>query len=517
MHNNQKHFDVCGALALLVLIFSPSVLAAASFTGKAAGFDHPVVATEQGEVRGTQQNGVAAFKGIPYAQAPVGELRWQPPVPVARSETPIDASEFGASCMQPVNPNASAAPRMSEDCLTLNVWTPDLSAKKLPVMVWIHGGGFVGGSGNTAGESLAGEGVVLVSLNYRLGPLGFFAHPALKSTVTNFGLLDAIAALQWVQQNIASFGGDPENVTLFGVSAGGMMVNLLLVSEQASGLFHKAIPQSGYASWPLPRLTQLRGKPVSGMNGKTVPTGEQVSEALLGDSFSSPVSTDSLRSLDAKQLISRVSGFMLPIVDGVSLKGEPALLIRQGNFNQVPVITGGNSYEGSVMPGSGISLDEYKSSWGDQYADLQKLYADDFAVSRELGLKRTFGDERYLTSAWLTGKAAVAHGTPVWLYFIDFVPEAMRGSPGTPHGSDGWFLFAGAHNEDPAVRAFSKRLRTYWTNFARTGNPNGEDLPAWKPLSADSSDWLVMREGVEHRQVKPQLFPVFEKRFNHRH
>ena len=220
----------------------------------------PIVRVEGGELQGVVADGVESFKGIPFAEPPVGDLRWRPPQPPAPWTGVRQASEFGADCMQgrfgppPSAPAGPTAPVPSEDCLFLNIWRPvPATARNLPVMVWIYGGGFVGGSSaspNTSGIGFAKQGVVLVAMNYRVGRFGFFAHPALsrerpEENKGNYAYMDQIAALQWVKRNIAAFGGNPNNVTIFGFSAGGVSVHSMLASPQARGLFHKAIAQSG--------------------------------------------------------------------------------------------------------------------------------------------------------------------------------------------------------------------------------------------------------------------------------
>ena len=201
-----------------------------------------------GAYEGTVENGVNAFRGIPYAMPPTGQRRWQPPQSVRKHEGVRQALDFGPAC-----PQAGVDRPTDEDCLTLNIWTPAVDDNARPVMVWIHGGGFRAGAGDVPGELFAARDVVFVSINYRLGPLGFFSHPAIGSRVANYGLLDMVMALEWVRENIAAFGGDPGRVTIFGLSAGGMAVSLLLVSEAAAGLFRGAIAQSGYGTWALPR------------------------------------------------------------------------------------------------------------------------------------------------------------------------------------------------------------------------------------------------------------------------
>ena len=273
----------------------------------------PAVTTNLGPVEGLEEQGVAVFRGIPYAQPPIGPLRWQPPRPVSAHKSVLKAHSFGPRCMQRTfgdNP-----PVVSEDCLTLNVWSQQPKSSNQPVMVWIHGGGFRSGSGEIPGEVMARHGVVVVSFNYRLGPIGFFAHPALASTPASFGLLDMVMALNWVQENISQFGGDPENVTIFGVSAGAMAVNLLMVSASAQGLFHKAIAQSGYATWALPRSRNAPASVTLGMDLKPMPSAEELSTRIVEKVDPNAVTETQLRALDGSALMYALPGFQLPIVD----------------------------------------------------------------------------------------------------------------------------------------------------------------------------------------------------------
>ena len=443
------------------------------------------IATSSGEVEGFEEQDRLVFKGIPYAQAPIESLRWQAPQPPTKSAVRADA--FAPNCPQVGVSNTS------EDCLYLNIWTNALDGDR-PVMVWVHGGGFRAGSGDIDGHALAQEDVVVVSFNYRLGPLGHFAHESLSGAV-NFGLLDMVAALQWVQDNISNFGGDPTNVTIFGVSAGGQAVNLLMSSPLAQGLFHRAIAQSGYGTWPLPRVRGLSSQWLKGWDGQPVPDAHQVSRDIA-EKVSSDLSLGALRNVPADEWMQALAGFQLPIVDGVSLPDEPAVVFLAGKQAKVPYLTGGNSYEGSVLGGSGVALKDVKADLA--YADdaVRKLYAEDVEASEDQAWQRLFGDMRYVLSAAVMSEAMATVQQPSWLYFTDFVPKAYRGEwLGTPHAVETMFLFAGHLNEDAEVQALAKRMRSYWTNFARFGDPNGEDTNLWGPSVPGKTNWLVL--GVE--------------------
>jgi para-nitrobenzyl esterase len=467
------------------------------------------VVTDSGTLHGQQENDLWSFLGVPYAQAPVANLRWQPPLPY-RSEVEYKASDFGPVCPQPrLNPSGA----MDEDCLSLNIWTPGLDDRKRPVMVWIHGGGFRTGSGIVPGEILASQDVVFASFNYRLGPLGFFAHESLQQDDANFGLLDMQLALQWIQDHIERFGGDPDNVTIFGVSAGGQAVNMLMVTPSAEGLFARGIAQSGYATWALARSNNAPDSASSpaplGMDLKTAPSAEKIARELVASISDAKQSEAMLRQLDGTQLALASLGFQLPIVDGHSLLEEPALLFQRGQQHKLPLMTGGNSGEGSVMPFSGISAARYTDMIGvDRIAAARKLYAGDFALGDEAGLQRMFGDNRYLLSARVLGDAMSATNTPTWLYYFDYLNPEQRHQKqrGASHGSDGYLLFMGSRHPDPGTRQLAELMQGYWLNFARNGNPNSSQLAPW-PAYSEKREWqrLGSNQGPSRGVLRKKL------------
>ena len=471
------------------------------------------VETKQGPYEGMVVDGVHAFRGIRYAAAPVGHRRWKPPQAVAEHRDIREALGFGPAC-----PQMAAEGPMDEDCLALNVWTPGLDSKARPVMVWIHGGGFRAGSGNVPGELFAARGVTFVSINYRLGPLGFFAHPALESEVSNFGLLDMIDALEWVQGNIAEFGGDPGRVTIFGVSAGGMAVSLLLANDAAEGLFHGAIAQSGYGTWALPRTASAPAPAPLGMILNPAQSAESLAQELVERVSADAETAAELRALDAMALMAAVEGFHLPIVDGTSLQEEPGILFLAGRQHDVPVITGGTSFDGSVMPYSGISDENYEGVWGKDYSAVTALYAEDFESDPKVGIARLFGDNRYLLAARTLGLGMGRKRSLAWLYYLDLpVAEPFNDSPGTPHGYDGRLLFAGPDLPDAGQRALAERLSGYWLDFARTGNPNGGARLHWPEYRGEDDRWLVF--GIEdsvRRSVARKRLDFIESRYRQR-
>ena len=467
--------------ALLTLVLVISLLLA---TDTSAANQDLSVTTEQGRYLGFEEGNNRVFKGIRFAQAPTGTRRWAAPLPPATHIGENPALKLGAAC-----PQANTDLVTDEDCLFLNVWTPKDQATNRPVMIWIHGGGFRGGSGDINGHAFADRGAVVVSINYRLGALGFFTHPELSANVANFGLLDMVAALRWVQANIAQFGGDPSNVTLFGVSAGGMAVHMLVASPIAQGLFHRAIMQSGYGTWPLPRTRAAAAKQVLDWDRLPVAEAETVSNRLIDRLAPAQRDLAYLRSLPANDFVKAKQGFQLPYIDADTLPAEPLQALLQKPA-AVPILTGGTSFEGSVMPTSGFTEEDVRTWVGEAQQRFQKLYARDFEQSEQIALMRLFGDNRYLLSAHALTQGAKETHPPVWSYFMDFVPAAYQSEwLGTPHGVDAYFLFAGDSASDPAVQALSRRLRSYWFNFAKYGDPNGQPAQSSSPQPSSPQRW----------------------------
>jgi para-nitrobenzyl esterase len=477
-------FRIRHKLTLLTTVFLACAISGCATNVLTAA---PVVALEQGDLQGVTSQRNQVFKGIPYASAPVGERRWAPPAPPPFQKGVQSAAELGASC-----PQIDATFPTSENCLFLNVWTPALDDAKRPVMVWIHGGGFRAGDGNIDGHVFADKGAVVVSINYRLGPLGFFAHSDLPATQANFGLLDMIAALQWVNTNIEKFGGDASNVTIFGVSAGGMAVNMLMASPASHGLFHRAIAQSGYSTWPLPRSRAAANPEVLDWHYRPVASAEDVSRTLLAKIGAADFAIGTLRQIPAADLVNALEGFQLPIIDGHTLPDEPAVIFRRGEQAKVPLLTGGNSHEGTVFPWSGMELAELKKIYADALEPVHSLYGDDFEISGETAWLRLFGDNRYLLSAHVLANAVQIENSKTWLYLVDFIPAEHRGEwLGTPHGMDAYYMLLGGNADDPAVVAFADRLTSYWFDFARSGDPNGHDRLLWPSYNDVNRSWMV--------------------------
>jgi para-nitrobenzyl esterase len=473
------------------------------------------VRTDAGSIRGVSEPGIRVFRGIPYAAPPVGRLRWRPPQPAASWEGLRDAEAFGPPCPQPDAPEP-----MTEDCLTLNVWAPEGAPpdEGWPVMVWIHGGGFRAGSGadaTTHGDQLARDGVVLVTFNYRLGALGFLAHPLLErhdEPWANYGLLDMVAALEWVQRNVTAFGGDPSRVTIFGVSAGGMSVDLLMVVPRAKGLFHRAIAMSGYGTWPLPRVRSTLGPDAPA----DAESAEELAAAIIARATrpgEGAETADELRQVSADRLTEALEGFHLPVVDGVVVPDEPGILFFQGAQHDVPFMAGGDSFDGAVFPLSGIPPEEYLAWWGDRQARLRELYADDFAVSEERGVSRLFGEARYVFAGRTLAKGMSSVSSPAYLYYFAFVPATRRTElPGAPHGSEVGPLFG--READADAREMGRLMRQYWIQFARTGDPNGAGRPEWPAYDGVTDRWLVFDEETHVRTgVLRDRLDFFEEQY----
>ena len=360
-----------------------------------------IVETTQGAVAGKISNSSRWFLGIPYAQAPVDNLRWQPPQASLPWSGVRAATEFGPACPQTTAYfDALNISDLSEDCLSINISAP-LEGERLPVMVSIHGGGFMAGASSLmfmAAPALNEEGVILVTFNYRLGALGYFAHPLLDmSAGANFGLMDMIAALKWLQRNIAAFGGDPTRMTIEGLSAGGQSVHMLMTNPASAGLFAGAIAESGYGAWP----RQPRTKNVAALPG--APSAENIALDIAGRATGKPasvVSREDLYAISPQSLVAAVSGFHIPVVDGISLPEEPAVMFARGEQHAVPLLAGSPVYDGNIYPVSGVSDEQLLSIVGDQAGKMKALWSSDFEISEEQGLTRFFGDLRYLYSAW---------------------------------------------------------------------------------------------------------------------
>lgn len=481
-----------------------------NFPADGAGAEQPApVRVEGGMVQGTLEGGLAVYRGIPFAAPPVGDLRWRAPQPPVPWEGIRQADRFAPACMQGGNPPSGK----SEDCLYLNVWTPATSPRdRLPVMVWIHGGGFGGGS--TAdpvhtGEELAMMGVVQVSITYRVGQLGFLAHPELsgespRHVSGNYGLLDMIAALRWVQDNIGAFGGDPDRVTIFGESAGGIAVSMLSASPLANGLFHGAISQSGGSFGP-PRPTLYPGE-----NLKLL--GDAEEDGAEWAAGTGAASLAELRQLDAASL---PGGRQLswPILDGWVLPDDQYTLYEAGDYNDTPILVGYNSDEGLSFPG-GRTPDEHIPAVRERYGP----FADDLLEAYPVGANTVSRAARNLTRdaafgwhTWSWARLQAKTGkSKAYLYYFDQHPDHPGDSPqadrGSPHGQEIPYVFLHLDPNNPRVTEadleISDAMATYWTNFAKYGDPNGPGLPAW-PAFSDANPVAMYFAGTPHTGPVP--------------
>jgi len=453
--------------------------------------DPAVVRIDSGPVRGVAAGNVVSFKGLPYAAPPVGALRWRMPQPVKPWQSELSAGDFGPGCMQ-----SDFSPK-SEDCLTLNVWRPVASAGPLPVMVWIHGGALICGTTSLYPVgTLAEQGIVVVSVNYRLGRFGFFAHPALAAEAPgdvrgNYGHMDQRAALQWVQRNIAAFGGDPANVTIFGESAGGGSVMVHLTSPLSRGLFHRAIMQS-------PALPTARAKVLPLTELADAERAAVDYAHAVGIEGEGPAALEALRALPADKLLDGAScadeisalsagkhaaGFASAIRDGKLIPEAPETVFAAGRQNRVPVIVGAADRDLAV--GGAASKDELFSVFGPSAAAARKLYDPRGDETLAELVQQVLADRVFVEPARHLADELAGAGQPVWLYRFAYVPQSLRGiDKGAFHGSDVGFTldtpsYLVGENAMPADEAMGHLASAYWVQFALTGDPNGAGRPVW--------------------------------------
>ena len=476
------------------------------------------VKLDSGQVEGalvSADSGIRVFKGIPYAAPPTGELRWRPPQPVKGWDGVRQAKEFGAICPQPpllAAMTGEKLPATSEDCLFLNVWTNAASPDaKLPVMVWIHGGGLSLGWSQQAvydGKAFAERGVVLVSINYRLGPLGYLSLPELSresehKASGNYGFLDQVAALEWVERNIAAFGGDPGNVTIFGESAGGTSVHALLTSPRANGLYHRAIAESPWITESnIAHLTQA--SPFG-------PSAEGLGSAWASKLAGGDTSLAALRPVPVAEIIAKSAMGYQPViaVDGWFMPQHGEKTFAEGKATKVPLIAGSNTDEGTMFMGqlgfgtADAYLNGMKKTYGDQSAAVVALYP----VPADGKLNDTLN--RYLTDSWflratrgmLLGSAKA--GAPTWQYTFTLPSRAMP-AWGAHHAAELSFVFntpvgitsGQAVEWNEAERRVADAMIGYWVQFAKSGDPNRDGLPAWPKFDATSESYLEFGETI---------------------
>ena len=470
------------------------------------------VSTVAGAVEAAASAGPLSFRGIPYAAAPIGMLRWHEPMPPSPWAGVRNADAFGKACPQDrklsIDQAGDPGPT-DEDCLFVNVWTPHAdSAARLPVMVWIHGGAFIIGAGSQTlydGTALAARGAVVVTFNYRLGALGFFAHPALarsaSKNIINFGLLDQVAALEWVRDNIAAFGGDPAKVTIFGESAGGQSVLALFASPRAHGLFRRGIAQSPYG---MPSYTRAKAKTVAIAIADAVGTdGERAT-------------LEQLRAVPAETFASlnRAGVSLSPnLVAGDGVLPEPILAaFRAGREQALPLIVGNNSDDGSVAVDFGVDPAALIRRLGAARIFVKPLYPgqnDDALLGREVA--------RDVVFSAFARRIAVLHSAraPTWRYYFSHLPSALQGEkPGVPHGGE----IASVFGVDDACgcllaplsdadREVARRVGDYWFAFARNGAPDPANDIAWpadsrsRPKTMEFGDTFVVRDAFMQRRL----------------
>ena len=492
------------------IIVASALLAAAACAAE-------LVKTANGLINGEERDGIRSYKGLPFAAPPVGDLRWKPPQPVKPWEGVRDGTKFGAVCPQPKSILGQKQEQASEDCLFLNVWTAATNAgARLPVMVWIHGGGCTTGAGSQPsydGTALARAGVVLVTINYRLGPFGYFAHPLLskespQGVSGNYGHLDQIAALQWVQKNIAAFGGDPHCVTIFGESAGAMSVCRLMVSPQAAGLFQRAIAERGGAYGRNKHLRETRL-----LQPSMEAEGERLAKALGCDQAEHPLAALRAKSADellaasnpAQGLYGKGTKFG-PIVDGWTIPDDPGALFDQGKQHDVPFMTGANADEGTLflrqMPvqsaaGYKLTLRTLAGRHADEALRLLPCAGDDDVKA---AFTRFSTVTAFVAPARALVRAMEQKKTPAFLYhFTRVSPGAKRLGLGATHGAEISYVFdtfRAAGTITDKDRELSKVMQACWVQFAKTGNPNGAGLPKWPAYKAATDEHLEFGDEI---------------------
>jgi para-nitrobenzyl esterase len=476
---------------------------------------YQTVQTTSGPIRGVANSTSTAFLGIPYAMPPVGDLRWAPPQPAASWDKEILATDFGPSCPQ------FDRKVISEDCLTLNVWTPNTNPEtSAPVMVWIHGGSMSNGETRTpftSGLSIAEhEGLVVVSINYRLGAFGFLTHSALGERSGNYGILDQRAALRWVRDNIATFGGDPDNITLTGESAGSASVCVQMTAPGSEGLFHQAIMQSG----PCGSIGPDGMTPIV-TRAEAEAQGEQFIQAV--DCDQEPDIIDCLREKNVDEVLSALplvlgtivkgSGVnWFPHIDDELILGQPAELIEQGNFHRVPLLIGSTADEGTVFAaGAGlmfISRAQYIQRVQERFGDLADAVLQKYPPfawgAPYFSISKLLGDMVFVCPARRTVRAISNEGLPAFLYSFDVIPSysGVMTILGAYHASEIPFVFnsiAWPFEFSDTEAALSLQMMKYWTTFAKNGDPNFTNSPLWPAYDTEGDEHIEFTTHSTHR------------------
>ena len=483
---------------------------------------------------------------MPFAASPTDELRWRPPAPVEPWSGVRDTTTAGPICIQESRNDVA----QSEDCLFLNIWAPDETPELRPVMVWIHGGGYTGGSGSTSlydGTSFASRDVVLVTINYRLNVFGFLAHPALSAESEheasgNYGLMDMVASLEWVRDNIASFGGDPDRVTVFGESAGGGAVMSLMLMPQADGLFHRAIAQSNYINGWDRQLresvgdwtsAEAQGVQLAEAVGASGETALPVMRAATATAVKAAARTGS------GDTFSRTGYVWAPNVDGWTIPADPLLMYETGQQHDVPLITGMNGNEGSLMAlGERIvNVDAFESHVRSVYPGIAETVLDHYqnttTESVRAAIDRLVHDMFFAGPVLTQARTHTKVTSPVWLYHFTRVPPTDLGATmGSHHAAELVYVFGTmtpkqtSPKEAPlglttegdwteTDRQLSEAMMQYWVRFAATGNPNRGELPQWTEFNESTNYHLVLGDQVEEstelHDPEATIFTAYEK------
>lgn len=475
------------------------------------GSDPTVITVESGIVQGALADGVLSYKGIPYAAAPVGNLRWRPTQPAPAWSGVRPAKDFGHDCMQTPSPGDALVIKTtpSEDCLVLNVWRPQSDVpgrESLPVMVYVHGGAYTTGGGSSPvldGTGFARQGVILVTFNYRLGPFGFFAHPALAAEqpgelLGNYAYMDQVAALKWVQRNIGAFGGDPANVTLFGESAGGESVHSLLTTPLAKGLFHKAIVESGNGREnQVYRLYLKRNAKGVGLSGEEIGLAFAQSKGITDPGASGLAA---LRALPAAQVLANASlGTTYaggPMIEGKMVVDEPGVLYARGENLRVPIMIGSNDMD-LGFPAPAQTKDQAYAIFGTRNLAAARAAFDPQGTATVDAVRAQIGRVQLMHEpARFTAATFAAQGQPAYLYRFSYVAQSIRDAvAGARHAAELPYVFGtlaatygtAVTSQDTAV---SQLMTAYWAQFAKTGNPNGDRRTSWPAYSSTGNGLL---------------------------
>ncbi|MEO6171246.1 MAG: carboxylesterase family protein [Lysobacter sp.] len=506
MVHNSRYPVRCGAAPLVLSTALVAILAGCSTPGGPAPVADaaPLVRTVGGEVRGFVDEGISVFRGIPFAGDVGGAGRWRPPGPAPQWKGVRDGTRHGPICPQTTTArNGAVAPwlaefTVAEDCLNLSVYTPQIASDaKAPVMVWIHGGfARIGTGSRHDGKALAHRGAVVVTINYRLDQLGLFAHPALSASqpdqpLANYGLMDMAAALRWVHDNIEAFGGDPDNVTIFGQSSGGVAVTALMTSPMTRGLYHRAIAQSG-------TMANLEVDRHISEDRPATPSLEKDGVAMakaLGINPGGDVVAQ-LRALPWESIIgysaTQPAGAMVPVTDGRVLPGNVDRAFAEGRQHPTPLMIGGTSWEESLV--ANFKLPVAAVLRGVPVKQARAVYT---GMDDQTLVGAWFADSAFHAPARFLARQVAAHGDPAWVYRFSHLPVEKQGKqPGAAHSDDVPYLFEPvglpSMTDNDAGSAFGQVMTGYWVNFARTGNPNGAGLPAWTAAGTGDLDLMVL-------------------------